>query len=106
MTTTPPQKKAGWGVITMLAAAQFIMVLDTTVMNVSITQVAADLNVALPLDPVLRLVADGVVGRLSPWMYSFMGYLPEPRQLVTENAPSVARRLAADRVDAVLLTPC
>ena len=28
----------------MLAAAQFIMVLDTTVMNVSITQVAEDLN--------------------------------------------------------------
>jgi MFS family permease len=28
----------------MLAAAQFIMVLDTTVMNVSISQVAADLN--------------------------------------------------------------
>src|SRR5512136_386527 len=44
MTTNPPQKNAGWGVIAMLAAAQFIMVLDTTVMNVSITQVAADLN--------------------------------------------------------------
>lgn len=44
MTTTPPTKNAGWGVIAMLAAAQFIMVLDTTVMNVSITQVAADLN--------------------------------------------------------------
>ncbi len=38
------EKKAGWGVIGMLAAAQFIMVLDTTVMNVSISQVAADLN--------------------------------------------------------------
>ena len=38
------EKKAGWGVIGMLAAAQFIMVLDTTVMNVSITQVAADVN--------------------------------------------------------------
>lgn len=37
-------KQAGWGVIGMLAAAQFIMVLDTTVMNVSITQVVADLN--------------------------------------------------------------
>jgi MFS family permease len=36
--------KAGWGVIGMLAAAQFIMVLDTTVMNVSISQVVADLN--------------------------------------------------------------
>jgi hypothetical protein len=28
------EAKAGWGVIGMLAAAQFIMVLDTTVMNV------------------------------------------------------------------------
>ena len=44
MTNSPQVKKAGWGVIAMLAAAQFIMVLDTTVMNVSITQVAEDLN--------------------------------------------------------------
>ena len=44
MTAIPKAKTAGWGVIAMLAAAQFIMVLDTTVMNVSITQVAADLN--------------------------------------------------------------
>ena len=44
MAGTVAEKRAGWGVITMLAAAQFIMVLDTTVMNVSITQVAEDLN--------------------------------------------------------------
>jgi MFS family permease len=44
MTAVSKEKTAGWGVIAMLAAAQFIMVLDTTVMNVSITQVAADLN--------------------------------------------------------------
>jgi EmrB/QacA subfamily drug resistance transporter len=37
-------EKTGWGVLAMLAAAQFIMVLDTTVMNVSITQVVEDLN--------------------------------------------------------------
>jgi MFS family permease len=43
-TMTGVESKAGWGVIGMLAAAQFIMVLDTTVMNVSITQVAADIN--------------------------------------------------------------
>jgi len=41
---TSIEKKVGWGVIGMLAAAQFIMVLDTTVMNVSISQVVADLN--------------------------------------------------------------
>ena len=44
MAEDTPQSKAGWGVIGMLAAAQFIMVLDTTVMNVSISQVVADLN--------------------------------------------------------------
>ncbi len=44
MTSSPQDKNASWGVIAMLAAAQFIMVLDTTVMNVSITQVAEDLN--------------------------------------------------------------
>jgi hypothetical protein len=69
-------------------------------------QVAADLNVALPLDHFARLVSEGAIGRLSPWMYSFMGYLPETRQLITETAPAAARRLAADRVDAVFLTPC
>lgn len=44
MTDIPVEKRAGWGVIAMLGAAQFIMVLDTTVMNVSITQIVEDLN--------------------------------------------------------------
>ena len=44
MTSNLSQKPASWSVIAMLAASQFIMVLDTTVMNVSITQIVADLN--------------------------------------------------------------
>lgn len=44
MDEQPIESRAGWGVITMLAAAQFIMVLDTTVMNVSISQIVSDLN--------------------------------------------------------------
>jgi MFS family permease len=43
-TEIPAEKAAGWGVLAMLSAAQFIMVLDTTVMNVSISQIVADLN--------------------------------------------------------------
>jgi D-proline reductase (dithiol) PrdB len=70
------------------------------------TQLVADVNVAVPLDPFKRLVEEGAVGRLYPWVYSFMGYLPEPHQLVAETAPAVARRLAADGVQAVFLTPC
>ena len=48
-TTVAPRAaaKTGWGVVGMLAAAQFIMVLDTTVMNVSISQVVADLNTTI-----------------------------------------------------------
>jgi MFS family permease len=46
--TEPSQEKtAGWGVLAMLSAAQFIMVLDTTVMNVSISQVVEDLNTTI-----------------------------------------------------------
>ncbi|MFN8474751.1 MAG: MFS transporter [Anaerolineae bacterium] len=47
MTDNAPEKQASWAVIGMLAAAQFIMVLDTTVMNVSITQIVADLNTTI-----------------------------------------------------------
>ena len=42
--SAPAGVKVGWGVAGILATAQFIMVLDTTVMNVSITQVVADLD--------------------------------------------------------------
>ncbi len=38
------ETKASWAVLAMLSAAQFIMVLDTTVMNVSISQIVDDLN--------------------------------------------------------------
>lgn len=70
------------------------------------THVAADLNVALPIQRFQRLVAEETIGRLHPWTYSFMGYLPEPRQLIAETAPRVARRLVSEGVDAAFLTPC
>lgn len=69
-------------------------------------QVSADLNVALPLTHFRKLVDEGAVGRLHPWAYSFMGYLPEAFQLVNKTAPQVAQRLAAGGVHAALLTPC
>jgi hypothetical protein len=68
--------------------------------------VAADVNVALPIAQLSQLVTSRVIRRLYPWVHSFMGYLPEARQLITETAPAVAGRLAADGVDAVFLTPC
>lgn len=69
-------------------------------------QVAADLNVVLPVAHFRQLVAEGVVGRLYSWAYSFMGYLPESFQLVHKSAPQLARRLASEGVHAAFLTPC
>jgi len=37
-------KKTKWGLVYILALAQFVMVLDSTVMNVSISKVVSDLN--------------------------------------------------------------
>src|SRR4051812_46218165 len=36
-----------WGAVTALGAAQFVMVLDSTVMNVSISQVVSDLDTTI-----------------------------------------------------------
>src|SRR5512139_2343380 len=47
MSNSTAVKNASWSVIAMLGAAQFIMVLDTTVMNVSISQVAEDLHTTI-----------------------------------------------------------
>jgi hypothetical protein len=68
--------------------------------------VAADHEVSLPVIHLHRLAQEGRIGACHPWLYSFTGFLPEPRQLIAETAPEVARYLRADGVDAALLTPC
>ena len=62
-----------------------------------------DINVVFPIDRLRELKADGVIGSISDFHYSFMGAAPiralEPR------ARALAALLKKDRVDAVLLTP-
>ncbi|HEY6758145.1 MAG TPA: MFS transporter [Baekduia sp.] len=41
------RREAGWLPIVVLASAQFVMVLDSSVMNVSISQIVADLNTTI-----------------------------------------------------------
>ena len=68
--------------------------------------VAQDPDIALPIAHFRELAEQGRHRPAYPWAYSFMGYLPEPHQLIAETAPLVARRLRADGVDAAFLTPC
>ena len=67
--------------------------------------VAADRNLALPLDPVRALVARGEIGSLAPRHLSFMGSVTAPGRLIKQSAPEAAALLVADEVDLVLLVP-
>lgn len=67
--------------------------------------VAADPNVALPLDPLRELARLGEVGDVAPRHLSFMGSITAPGRLRKEHAPAAADLLVADGVDVALLAP-
>jgi len=64
-----------------------------------------DMNVTLPLDRMHELVQRGVLGKLAPHAYSFMGAIRNPRRLLEETGPEVAQHLQNEGVEVVLLTP-
>jgi len=69
------------------------------------TGVARDPNLALPLDRLRELAADGRIGAVAPRHLSFMGSITAPGRLVARTAPDAARLLASDGVDVALLVP-
>lgn len=69
------------------------------------TAIYQDLNVTFPIDRMRELSARGVIGSLAPNAYSFMGALRNPRGIVEETGPEVARHLQQEGVDVVFLTP-
>jgi D-proline reductase (dithiol) PrdB len=62
-----------------------------------------DVNVVFPLDRLRELAAEGVIGSVSNFHYSFMG--AAPIRALEPKARELAALLKKDRVDAVLLTP-
>ena len=66
-----------------------------------------DINVVLPLDRMRELLAEKRIGGIAPFGYGFMGHIdgPHVQTLIERTAPDVARRLKAERADAVILTP-
>ena len=64
-----------------------------------------DMNVTFPLDRLHELAARGTVGAVAPSAYSFMGAIRDPRRLLDETGPEVARRLCDEGAEVVFLTP-
>ena len=69
------------------------------------TAIMRDINVTFPIDRLRELVDRGTVGALSERFYSFLGANRDPKRIVEETGPEVARKLLDEGVDAVLLTP-
>lgn len=67
--------------------------------------ILSDRNLVLPLDRLHEMRERGEIGTVAPRHYSFMGSIVGPGKLIKYSAPEVARRLVADGVDVVLLTP-
>ena len=64
-----------------------------------------DMNVTFPLDRLQELAEQGVIGSVAPYAYSFMGAIRNPRRLMEDTGPEVAKRLKDEGAEVVLLTP-
>lgn len=67
--------------------------------------IAADLNVAYPVDRLDEMQAEGVIGAVAPRHLSFTGPIMELTTLRLDTGPAAAKLLIEDGVDVVLLTP-
>jgi len=67
--------------------------------------IAADRNVAFPLDRLHELAAAGTIGTVAPRHLSFMGSITAPNRLIKRTAPEAAALLVEDQVDIALLVP-
>ena len=67
--------------------------------------IAADRNVAFPLDRLHVLAASKEIGEVAPRHLSFMGSITLPDRLQRESAPAAADLLVNDGVDVALLVP-
>lgn len=66
-----------------------------------------DINIVFPIERLQELESEGVIGQVARFHYGFMGHIlgRHIETLVHRSAPDVSRKLKADAIDVVLLTP-
>ena len=69
------------------------------------TPMYRDINISFPIDRIRELVEQGLIGSTTNNYYSFMGAQTNPKQIMNESAPAVARLLLDEGADAAILTP-
>src|SRR5581483_716267 len=76
--------------------------IQTGHLHINNDDIDLDFNVAIPLQRMLELERDGVIGALAQSNYSFMGYQPDTTEWQQRYGPEVAQKLNEDRVDGVI----
>jgi D-proline reductase (dithiol) PrdB len=74
-------------------------------LHVNVKHAERDLNCMLPLERLLELEREGVVGKSAPSHYSFQGYLLDAREFLDTSVPAMIRSMKAEGVDLALLVP-
>ena len=64
-----------------------------------------DLNVIFPVERLQELAAEGVIGSLTPSLFSFIGYNMDPGLMERTLAEDLAEAVAAENADLALLAP-
>ena len=64
-----------------------------------------DVNVMFPLDRLRELAQERVVGKAASLHYGFMGFIPDPRPLLSDTVPGMVAEFRDRAVDVVVLTP-
>ena len=67
--------------------------------------VAQDVNVVFPITRLKELLKEKFISSLSPFAYTFMGYIPRPQKLMNETIPLIVEEFKNNQVDVVLLVP-
>jgi D-proline reductase (dithiol) PrdB len=69
------------------------------------TDAMRDPNCVFPAEPLRRLAADGEIGAVAPFHYTFMGGIYSSRKVRERLAPAITEELQHHAVDALLLVP-
>jgi D-proline reductase (dithiol) PrdB len=64
-----------------------------------------DLNVIFPIERLQELSSDGVIGGLTPYFFSFIGYNMDPPRFKATLAEDLAGAVSAEGADICLLCP-
>lgn len=97
-----PDGDCTYRIIPSETSAEELMVSDS---HYDHSDADTDINCIFGLHRLHELAGEGVIGEVAPRHFGLMGFIPDPTELLEKTAPEVARLLAADEVDVVLLTP-